>query len=404
MKVVYDVSILGAYSSPDAPRAGIARVAESVMQGLLQQQDCDMSLSALFNGPETHAYLKASGLAAKLLDPDLRPGVSGAAHGRLRRVAEELRRRYQQRRFALRIAGWADVFHSSHFPLPPFSRRARTARFITLYDMIPALTPEVCTPRTQWQFRQRMRSITRDTWVLAISENTKRDFCERQMFDPARVFVTPIAAARDLFRPVVDMDVRSAVRRKYGIPNEPYALSLCTLEPRKNLPFVMECFARLVETEGLADLNLVLAGSSGWHTSDLAGAFFAKHPNLRKRVIVTGRVADEDLSALYSAAEMFVYMSLYEGFGLPPLEAMQCGTPVIVSNTSSLPEVVGEAGVLLDPRDADGLCQAILHMHRDAALRGALAAKAVTRAATFSWERCMAETMRAYGVAVGVGR
>ncbi|HTP65773.1 MAG TPA: glycosyltransferase family 1 protein, partial [Geobacteraceae bacterium] len=125
-------------------------------------------------------------------------------------------------------------------------------------------------------------------------------------------------------------------------------------------------------------------------------AELARHDFSRERVIVTGYVADEDLAALYSGAIAFVYPSLYEGFGLPPLEAMQCGVPVITSNTSSLPEVVGDSGILVDPRDADALCAAMLSLYKDSDRREMLAQSALQRAAEFSWKRCVDETVRAY--------
>ena len=120
-----------------------------------------------------------------------------------------------------------------------------------------------------------------------------------------------------------------------------------------------------------------------------------------KRVVVTGFVPDEDLAPIYSHASMFVYPSLLEGFGLPPLEAMQCEVPVITSNTSSLPEVVGDAGIMVSPMDADALCQAMAMLFQDRQLRDRLAARARDRAATFSWARCAAETVAAYRLASG---
>ena len=121
----------------------------------------------------------------------------------------------------------------------------------------------------------------------------------------------------------------------------------------------------------------------------------------RPQLIFTGYVADEDLSALYSGALAFVFPSLYEGFGLPPLEAMQCGTPVIASNTTSLPEIVGEAGLMVDPRDEEDLCQAMLRIAREVGLRSELGRRGVDRAAKFSWEKCAEETVKVYHAAAG---
>jgi glycosyltransferase involved in cell wall biosynthesis len=117
---------------------------------------------------------------------------------------------------------------------------------------------------------------------------------------------------------------------------------------------------------------------------------------LQERVIFTGRVDDEDLAALYSGALCFTFMSYYEGFGLPPLEAMQCGVPVITSNTSSLPEVVGDAGITVNPKDEDALCQAMLGVYRDEHLRAEMARKSLVQAAKFSWDKCVVQTVQGY--------
>ena len=177
-------------------------------------------------------------------------------------------------------------------------------------------------------------------------------------------------------------------------PEGSYVLSLCTLEPRKNIEQVLRCFVRLVRENPLPELSLVLAGTKGWDFErifdEIKGA-----AEIRGRIIVTGYVDDDDLPALYGGATMFVYPSFYEGFGLPPLEAMQCGVPVISSNTSSLPEVVGDAGLMVDPADEAGLCQAMYRLCHEQSLREQLSARAVARARLFSWERCGRETVAA---------
>ena len=186
-----------------------------------------------------------------------------------------------------------------------------------------------------------------------------------------------------------------AVQLKYGIPRGPYILSLGTLEPRKNIVHLIRSFAQLVAQENLPDLSLVLAGAAGW---DYGSIFeeLTRYPQLKQRIIFTGYVADEDLSPLYSGALVFVYPSFYEGFGLPPLEAMQCGTPVITSNTSSLPEVVGGAGIMLNPSDHEGLCQQMLAIYRSSALREELSARSLEQARKFSWTACARQTAAAY--------
>ena len=185
------------------------------------------------------------------------------------------------------------------------------------------------------------------------------------------------------------------VRRRYGIPEGPYILSVATLEPRKNLSHLIKCFLSVIQQEKISDLNLVLVGVKGWKYSD----FFQRirrSGDLRNRIILTGFVPDEDMAPLYSGALCFVFPSLYEGFGFPILEAMKCGTPVITSNVSSLPEVVGNGGIMVAPSDSDALCQAMISLWRDEELRRHYSTKALARAGFFSWDKSVREILNLY--------
>src|SRR5947209_82132 len=236
-------------------------------------------------------------------------------------------------------------------------------------------------------------------WILCISEATKKELCDYLKFDPARVFITYLAASTELFYPCRDVSKIRATLARYKIPDVPYILSLNTLEPRKNIDHAIRCFARLVREQHLRDLNFVLVGPKGWDYGKVFDAI-AENDSVKDRIIVTGYVADEDLAPLYSGALVFVYPSFYEGFGLPPLEAMQCGVPVITSDTSSLPEVVGGAGVMLNPTDADGLCQAILEIYDRPSLRAQMSLASIEQARRFTWQRCTQQTIEAYRTAL----
>jgi glycosyltransferase involved in cell wall biosynthesis len=190
-----------------------------------------------------------------------------------------------------------------------------------------------------------------------------------------------------------------AVRIKYHLPPEPFFLSVCTLEPRKNLVHVIQAFGRLIEQEKISGLNLVLVGAKGWQYDQIFAESGATNV-LKRRVIFTGYVPDEDLAPLYTEALAFLYLSLYEGFGLPVLEAMQCGIPVVTSDNSSLPEVAGDAGILLDARDQDALCAAMLSLYGNAELRDELRCKSLRNAARFSWQQCAQATLRGYDQAL----
>jgi glycosyltransferase involved in cell wall biosynthesis len=291
-----------------------------------------------------------------------------------------------------------DIFHSPYLPIPQQVKEARSVkRFLMVHDLVPVLHPEFFAAPLQDHntVRDAIDSIDTETWVLSNSQATKDDLCSyRKDIDPARVFVTPLAAS-EIFYPDHDPEEQARVRQKYDIPEGPYILSLSTLEPRKNINQTVRCFARMIEQEHISDLLLVLVGAKGWDYDKIFEEIQAKS-GIRERIIVTGYADDDDLSAIYSGATAFVYPSFYEGFGLPPLEAMQCGVPVITSNTSSLPEVVGDAGIMVSPTDADALCHAVLTIYRDHSLRQTLSARGLQRAKQFTWDSCLAKTIDAY--------
>jgi glycosyltransferase involved in cell wall biosynthesis len=203
---------------------------------------------------------------------------------------------------------------------------------------------------------------------------------------------TILLAADQRFSPCFDRNKIESILNKYSIPvNIPYIFSVAALDIRKNFDHVMNCFSQyLLSQHGIeTNCRLVLTGVSGWLDRKFK-KFFSRLPEkVKEKIIFTGYVDDEDLPFLYSGAACFCYMSIYEGFGLPPLEAMQCGTPVITSNTSSLPEVVGDAGIMLDPHDVEGLVDAFNRVLNNETLRKSMTAKGLEQAGKFSWDQCV---------------
>jgi glycosyltransferase involved in cell wall biosynthesis len=225
--------------------------------------------------------------------------------------------------------------------------------------------------------------------VLADSEATREDLVAHTGCDPTKIVVAYPAGAEGL-APVTDAALLAQVQGQYGT-GERYWLYLGTLQPRKNLETLIAAFARLsLEGAWPADIRLVLAGKPGWYYERIAAC--AAESGVSERIVFPGYVAPDDVAPLLSGALGFVLPSWYEGFGLPVQEAMACGTPVICSNVSSLPEVAGDAALLFDPRDTDALAEAMARLWQEPALRDVLARRGPAQAARFTWERC-AETV-----------
>lgn len=413
--ILFDISVLGTGYYHPSGRTGVYRTIENLLEQLLLMPEYTIHLAAtrsLVTFAKTESYLEAHHFKQGKLCPPRSAGLEHLGQLFARRIKgstvgsslglrllDQLLRVIPE--YALLPAvGYQhtfDIVHATYYPLPSI-RTAGQRRFATIYDLIPLLFPQLTRRSSQEVIKKNIKRITPDDWVITISEATKNDVCNYCHFDPRRIFVTPLAASRQFYR-CLDTDELLRARRRYNIAEGPYILSLCTLEPRKNIPLLIHAFADLVLQERMTDLQLVLVGTAGWGGRTIWEEV-KKWPELRGRIVTTGYVPDEDLAPLYSGALMFVYPSLYEGFGLPPLEAMQCGVPVITSNTSSLPEVVGGAGIMINPDDKQALCQAMLAIYRSPVYAEELATLSLDRASLFSWKRCAEATAKAYQFAL----
>jgi glycosyltransferase involved in cell wall biosynthesis len=285
--------------------------------------------------------------------------------------------------------GRVDIFHSPDFVLPPV---ARAVKVLTIHDLSFLRVPECADPRLRWYLGQVVpRSVGRADFLLADSESTRRDLVELLGVPPERVQVI-YGGVDAMFAPVEDAEALRRAREKYA-RGRPFILAVGTLEPRKNYPTLIRAFARARQAARLPHA-LVIVGRKGWVYEPIFAA--VDDLGLHDEVIFPGFVPDEELPALYNAADVLVTPSFYEGFGLPALEAMACGTPVIVSDVSSLPEVVGEAGVRIDPRDEAGLAEAIVRVVGDSALRAGLREAGLRRAREFTWDRAARELLGVY--------
>ena len=282
-----------------------------------------------------------------------------------------------------------DIVHSPE-NAALFAKLKHQRKVITVHDTTGYLFSETFTLITRLRcgllFPRTLRTADK---IIADSNSTKRDLIN--YFNvPAEKIKVILLAADEKFKPL-DHEEINEVKQRYKL-DFPFILYVGTLEQRKNIPTLIKAFYKLKKDE--TKQKLVIAGGKGWKYKEIFETI--DKLNLQKDVIFTGYVLDEDLPALYNAADLFVYPSLYEGFGLPPLESMACGTPVITSNTSSLPEVVGDAGIMVDPYDVDRLADAMHKVLSNEELREDMIKRGLERAKMFSWDKTARETLRVY--------
>ncbi len=286
-----------------------------------------------------------------------------------------------------RLLPGATLFHATEHLLLPL-RNVPTV--LTVHDLIFRHLPEHHKRLNRWYLNATLPLYCRRAdHIIAVSEATRRDLITSYGLPPEKVTVIH-EAADPRFSPQPEKALQ-AVRAHYGLP-EQFLLYVGTIEPRKNLLRLLRVWAPLYLAGEVPPL--VIVGKRGWLSDDFFAAL--EESPAREGVILTGYVLDMDLPLLYAAATAFVFPSLYEGFGLPPLEAMSSGTPVACSNVSSLPEVVGDAALCFDPTDDEALAHSLRRIVHDEPLRAELRERGLTRAAIFSWKRAAQETWAIY--------
>ncbi len=289
------------------------------------------------------------------------------------------------------LTGPLDIYHSPDFVLPPI-RHARTV--LTVHDLAFLLYPE-CADEHLRAYLEKMvpRSVARADFVVADSENTRNDVICLLGAPPDRVAVVP-GGVDASFRPVDDPARQRALRQRIGLDDEtPFILFVGVIEPRKNLDGLLEAFGILKSRQTLPH-KLVVVGRRGWLWEGIMQR--AERSPVRDDTIFPGFVPEAELATLYSAAQMFVFPSHYEGFGLPVLEAMACGTPVVASRASSLPEVVGDAGLQVDPDDSEQLAAALELLALNPNVRDDMRRRGSERAAQFTWQAAAATLLEVY--------
>lgn len=276
------------------------------------------------------------------------------------------------------LIGQVDLYHATDFVLPPTRARA----LLTVHDLSFVRVPEAASPNLRAFLNAVVpKSVARAHHILADSAATKNDLITFYRTPPEKITVL-YSGVDDSFQRVTNAETLAHVRRKYHLPDRPFILSVGTVQPRKN-------YARLVEAVSLLraraiDIDLVIVGGRGWLQDGIYQS--VDQFGLAEHVHFAGFADDADLPAIYSAAHAMALPSLYEGFGLPILEAFACGTPVLTSNVSSLPEVAGEAALLVSPVEIDALVSALARLIEDSPLRQLLIERGLARAREFTWD------------------
>jgi glycosyltransferase involved in cell wall biosynthesis len=290
-----------------------------------------------------------------------------------------------------------DLLHVQ-YTAPPL---APCAVVPTIHDLAFEHLPETFKRRSWMQLRLTVRRTARlASHIITVSEFSRRDLIETYRIEPERITVTPEAAPNH-FAPA-SVDEIERVRARYKIPGD-YILAVGSIQPRKNLSRLLAAYAGLLSARPGAKLPpLVLVGKRAWLYSETLRT--VGELGLESKVIFTGYVPEADLPPLYTGALCFVYPSFFEGFGLPPLEAMKCGAPVIAGDRTSLPEVVGPAGLLVDPFDIQAIGDAIGRLVNDAALRQDLRERGLKQASRFDWRETARLTLKAYERAAFAGK
>lgn len=285
------------------------------------------------------------------------------------------------------ILGNISLYHATDFVLPPIHKKTKS--IVTIHDLSYIRVPETASPSLKAYLDAVVpRSLHRATHIHAVSEMTRQDIISLYQIPPEKISVI-FNAVEPHFKPITPTQ---ELFTKYNIPNVPYIITVGTVQPRKNYSRLVKALAQLRTKH---DIHLVVVGGNGW----LEDEFYAtiRNTKMTDYVHLTGFVADKELPALYTGAQMMVFPSLYEGFGIPILEAMACGVPVVSSNTSSLPEVAEDAALLIDPYSVDEIHNALERVITDQNLCKTLIQSGLKQALKFTWEQSAKQLLGLYG-------
>lgn len=422
IRVICDISPLGDGTLKAYKKTGIFRVAENTVDQLILRDDIELFLyPADGNFASCFVYLQMRGdwfnkytlvgldsevcirwqsindysisVLSDKIDSHAKLAVLYKILRKILRIKEAFLKkifRFMTSGKLMHFAEKSDAYISALGIIPDIIKRYKNLRkYIIIYDLIPIIYPEFFKKDISGKhfLKKIIESIDEDTVAVCISECTRKDLLNfRNDLNEKNIIISHPAASGIFYR-VTDQDLICNSRRNIGIPdNSCYIMCLSTLEPRKNLTTVIKAFEKVLSDNPDLDLYLVIVGPAGWKHEPVFEKI-NQSESLKSKVIVSGYVDDIYLAPLYSGALAFLYLSFYEGFGLPVLEAMKCGTPVITSDRSSLPEVAGDACILVDPLDIDGIAKYITDLCFNTNFKKKLFEKSLKRAEFFSWDK-----------------
>lgn len=398
INVIFDVDLLGLGHVHAQARTGVYRVTEELLKRFIVHPKLNLYLASPNYLYDSVAYLKKNDFVKQYRFVHSQKDINRNKY--LYQVTNSIRkvpalskviRKFYYTFFSRQIVPFDKlpdnaIYFSAYYPIPSvLYGDGAVKKVLVVHDLIAFRMPELFTGNLL-DVQKSIQSADEYTTFVCVSKSTKQDL---KTFFPnlknsARVI--PLAASRELFFRETNKAKIDYTLRKYGIPNRPYLLSLCTLEPRKNIETTIRAFIKLLKEHHEINASLVLVGTLGWKYKTIFEEIM-NSGQIKNHLIITGFVEDQDLAAIYSGASAFMYPSLFEGFGLPPLEAMQCGVPVVVSNTSSIPEVVGEAGIYVEPMDKIAVKDAMDELLTNRVYFNELSEKSLLQAGQFSWKK-----------------
>jgi glycosyltransferase involved in cell wall biosynthesis len=372
MRIAFD------YTAGIRQQAGIGNYVRHLVEALLQQ-DSSNQYTLLTSGRPTRERPFPQA-----------PNVRGRSIYIPDRYLNIIWYRWRLPLYATYFSGQADIYHGPDFALPPIGKKLR--KVVTVHDLAFLDCPEYAVPSLSTYLKKIVPEAVADADVVCtVSEEVSRTLIKHFQTPREKLTVIP-NGVNPYLRRITDPVLLEATRHKFGLKS-PLVFTASTLEPRKNHSGLIKAFYQ-AQKHKHGPAMLAIAGGKGWLYEETEQLVRDLH--LEDKVRFLGRVSDYDLVTLYSLADVFAFPSFAEGFGVPPLEAMACGVPVIASNTTSLPEVVGDAALLVDPHNPEELAQAILHILEDTQLQADLRHKGYERVKHFTWEESARKMLSVY--------